>query len=391
MIGCFTESFVRDLQLPRSAVASVFMVSIVGSSLYANMVGYMADRQGAPLLVMVAAPLYAAALLGLSYVRSLHGLQAFFLLVRMLGPETIDFACRLCVTQWWTERRGFAFGILNLVGAGMSVLPPLLALAIEAAGWRATLRYMALYMGGAALGVSSLLLRRPEDSGRSRPVAAAKDGAAAEDALELTLSGAIRTSGFWVMQAFYLLCGGAWNALNFHSGALLREQVGALTEVEARSWTYVPLAIASALAALVGGVLADGLPDRRRQLALLAPALSMGACVGAFSFVRRAEHLVGVGVALGCYQGLEKTISAVVAASLFGRRHNGRIEACLLITRQLSGALGVQALGAVKDALGTFRPALGAIAFGLTMLCVGIAITTPTAGGHTRETALKRA
>ena len=53
-----------------------------------------------------------------------------------------------------------ATGVLNLVGASTSTLPALIAMAIEAGGWRRTLRWMAALMGSAALCVSALAARR---------------------------------------------------------------------------------------------------------------------------------------------------------------------------------------------------------------------------------------
>ena len=84
-----------------------------------------------------------------------------------------------------------------------------------------------------------------------------------------------------------------------------------------------------------------------------------------------------MGVALGCYQGLDKTIPTVVTGSLFGRRSNGQISALYLATRQLAGALGVQALGAALDTAGSLGRVLSMGALVLALLAAGSIWSTP--------------
>ena len=107
----------------------------------------------------------------------------------------------------------------------------------------------------------------------------------------------------------------------------------------------MPLGLASlTLTLTLALILRLGVPHK--QLGLAAPAACLGLCLAAFGSGRiaRPAQLLAVGIGLGCYQGFDKTIPPVVAASLFGRRNNGRIEAVFLLTRQLSGAVGVQVL-----------------------------------------------
>ena len=397
ILGCFTDALVTDVGLARSTVATCFTVAIIVSALYSNVIGAAVDRVGPRLLVSVAALPYAAAIASMSLVSDARSLQLSMLAIRMLGPETIDFACRAAVTQWWVARRGVATGVLNLVGASTSTLPALIAMAMEAHGWRVTLWWMAGLMGSAALAVSVLLLHKPEDyglrpdTGRRRPPPPSPRGPARqgpgpepepEPEPELRVREALGTSGFWLLALYYLLCGGLWNALNFHMGAVLDAQpldAAQLGGASARSLLYLPMAAASAVCALAGGALADALPASRKQMALAAPAIAMGLCLAALGSggVTRGAHLLGVGVALGCYQGLDKTIPTVVTGGLFGRRSNGQITALYLVTRQLAGALGVQALGAVMDTAGSLGRVLSMGAALLALLAAVAICSTP--------------
>ena len=72
-----------------------------------------------------------------------------------------------------------------------------------------------------------------------------------------------------------------------------------------------------------------------------------------------------------------KTIPTVVTGSLFGRRSNGQISALYLATRQLAGALGVQALGAAMDTAGSLGRVLSMGALVLALLAAGSIWSTP--------------
>jgi len=415
VLGCFTDSLTVDLNLPRSVVARCFMLAIFVSSLYAQIVGAAADRLGSGTLVLFAALPYTIAITSISAANGVVSLQAAVLAVRMLGPETIDFACRHAVTQWWVRRRGMALGALQLVSASMSILPAFISMTMDILGWRRTLQWMGILMGGISIAISSLLLRSPEhygllpDTGEpAQPGAgiSAQTGAGssglsqARERERVTLTTqlapvelvvptpepqvavreALTARGFWLMATYYLLCGGAWNAINFHLSAILAEQaVEDLDDTTARSLVYLPLAATSAVSAMVAGALIDRLSTARKQLTLIAPALMMGASLAALGsgVVGRRSHLVALGLGLGCYQALDKVIPPVVSGALFGRCNSGRIEAMFLIMRQASGALGVQALGTAKDATGSTEVLLKLVAFALVMLTVLIIAFAP--------------
>ena len=159
--------------------------------------------------------------------------------------------------------------------------------------------------------------------------------------------------------------------------AMAESQLSHSTE---RAHVYLPLAAASAVSAVLGGAALDRLPAPRKLLALAAPALCMSlslAWLGSGAITRRS-HLIGVGIALGGYQGLDKTVPPVVAGAAFGRRNNGRIEALFLLVRQVSGAVGVQALGAGRDAIGSAGGMLQSASVALVLLNVSVLL----AGGQ---------
>ena len=302
MIGVFTDSFIVDLHLSRGMVSSIWTATLLASSLYVNLVGRLADRFGAATVVRAAVLPYAASLLLLSSAKGPASLSAGYVLVRMLGPETIDFCSRLCVNMWWVRRRGFAASVVTAVGTLMVLLPTLTSTLVISIGWRSTLVAMGLTMGCGALVSAALLVNSPElyglapddDSDRAlqgqeiEPLEgdAVSNVEAIKGEPEMSLLHAIRSPPFWLLQSYVLICGVPWQGVNFHMASVLaetpighgasslasREAAG----LEALALVYPSLALGSFATAVLYGACIDRLPrDRKASAKLLAPTLSL--------------------------------------------------------------------------------------------------------------------
>ena len=387
MMGPYIESFMADLDLSRSTVSGLWSGSLVVSSLYVNVIGRVVDAYGAPFVIRCAVVPYGLAVASLSLATSAETLVVAFVATRCLGPETLDFAFRNCVAQWFNSKRGRATGLLNAAGALMMVLPACVGALRAALGWRRAARLWGL---GAALlaALSALpLVRRPEDIGQ-RP-----DGAAAAAEVEMTALGedgapllgdddetarapcvggftlaeALRTRGYWMLQFYNIFGCLPWQGVNFHMAAILAENGFPEASLP---YVYMPLAAASCVGSGVGGVLLDALTRRRQPLlALLLPTVTAAAALSSHFFAARfgTAGLVFFGGSLGLFQGSTATIMSVLPANLFGREHLGKITASMYISAQLTSAAGSAVFGVAKDAAGTFRPLFRVLIAGLVI------------------------
>lgn len=379
-IGVFTDSFIADLHLSRGLVSTIWMNTLVLSALYVNVVGRAADRFGAATVVRAAVLPYAASLCVLASASGPVSLSAGYVLVRMLGPETIDFACRLCVSMWWVRRRGFAVGILNALGALMVALPSITAPAVAVFGWRHTLIGMGVGMGSGAALASTLLLDSPEKHGLTPDGDGAagvecealerKDGAHEEEAAdaeadlqpdserepEVTCAEAARSPIFWLIQLQVLVVSVPWQGLNFHMASVIAESWPESSGQGVVGYVYLPLAAASFVAAVVYGNVIDRLSRRTKPLALVPPLLFMAAALCLFSRVRAKWQVALCGASVGAFSGMSDCVNSVLPAALFGRTELGAIQASTYVTAQLASAAGAVVLGISKDALGSFRP-----------------------------------
>ena len=189
MVGVYTDSFMEDLSLSRSSVSAIWTVTLISSSLYVQFVGRLVDRAGAPFVFRMAVIPYFLALALLSQAYDTLSLVVGYLAVRMLGPETLDFCARNCLNQWWVQRRGFAFGVLNSVGALMVAIPALTSQLKRVVGWRATLLGVAVVQTAFASVAALVLLRRPEDHGMAPDGGATQVGTVELASVQLRAAG----------------------------------------------------------------------------------------------------------------------------------------------------------------------------------------------------------
>src|SRR6185369_12656709 len=139
-----------------------------------------------------------------------------------LGTGSMALAFVATITgRWFVKRRGLITGVLTAGGAaGQLVFLPLLALLVDARGWRAA----ALTVAGAALLVVPLVLWRLRDHPSELGVTAygadpadsapppVPTGGAARRALN-ALRDASRVPAFWLLAGGFAICGATTNGL----------------------------------------------------------------------------------------------------------------------------------------------------------------------------------
>lgn len=119
-------------------------------------------------------------------------------------------------TQWFTERRGLAMGLLSASTAtGQLVFLPLLAKLTEAYGWRTALCFVCAMLVVATLLVLLLMCNRPSDIGlapygATNVVPEPRHGGGLGMLLAsplLVLRDAMKSAAFWILFGTFFICG----------------------------------------------------------------------------------------------------------------------------------------------------------------------------------------
>lgn len=343
ILPVFLKPVVSELGWSRTdfALANPIMSTVV--AVVGPLVGWISDRRGPRLVLVVGSLLMSLAMLGAGHMESLVDL---FIVATLIGIAVAclgDLPTGAAIAGRFQRYRGLAFGLVyigsNLGGAAV----PLLATGLAAgATWRHAFDEIGTYLWililPLALGV------------RARRGAARTDDNEEDESQEpeVATSDAIRQRDFWllfwVLFVFYLYRLG----VNVHLVAYLSD-IGYSSE-EAASGYSLTLAL-GIVGKLCVGVFADRVGAKTAVLAnftviaaasmlLLAPAFPGGVLL----------FLVLHGFATAA----EDVVMPLIVGQRFGMRNLGRIYGLLLVALVPGGAIGPVLAGRVFDLSGSY-------------------------------------
>jgi MFS transporter, OFA family, oxalate/formate antiporter len=366
-VSVFIEHFIRDLEISRTVVSSLYMAATLGGSLAQPWIGRQIDRRGPRLMVGVLSFLFGLACFFMGAVQNALMLGLGFLAIRMLGQGGLALVSQNVINQWWIRRRGVIMGfsgvLLSLVGLGS--FPPLINWLIAQYGWRSS--YMVL--GGmlllVMLPVGLLFFRnRPEQFGL-QPDGVVPTGQNDEETKNATVqvneenwtaAEAMRTAVFWIGSSGMAVIAMMITGMLFHIVSIFQDN--GLPPTAAAS-VFLPIAVTTAVVNLSSGILVGRIPIRvMLSLALLFQSATLLLAPS----VNRLEMVVAFGVLLGISSGFMATIGAVMWATYFGRRHLGTIAGTTSTILIAGSSLGPLPLGIAHDILGSYDLALRLLA-----------------------------
>ncbi|MDG4792975.1 MFS transporter [Micromonospora sp. WMMD1082] len=363
-----------EFRWPLATISAAVSVNLLLYGLTAPFAAALMDRFGIRRVVAAALVLVAVGSGLTVFMTASWQLIACWGVLVGLGTGSMALAFVATVTgRWFVRRRGLVTGVLTAGGAaGQLVFLPLLALLVDAYGWRSA----ALVVAGAALLVVPLVLRLlreyPADLGLP-PYGAAEvvppsrpAGGAAARAVG-ALAQAARTRPFWLLAAGFAICGATTNGL-----------VGTHF-VPAAHDHGMPQTTAAGLLALVGlfdivGTIASGwLTDRYDPRLLLVAyyALRGGSLLvlpGLFAATAEPSMLVFI-----IFYGLD-WVATVPPTVALCREYFGASGAVVFgwvfASHQLGAAVAATGAGLIRDQLGTYHLAW----YAAGMLSVGAAV-----------------
>lgn len=168
--------------------------------------GRIADlKHGARALAIIGGVLATLSLVGVYYVQEQWQFIALYGVVGGFSVAGAGFLILSAVVpRWFLRKRGRAMAFATMgSGAAAFVLPPLLALVLEAAGWRGTWVFLGVLTGLFTIVPSFLVWRQPEDVGLEpdggiEPVPTGQI-VAVQYVRDYTRSEAVRTPLMWVL------------------------------------------------------------------------------------------------------------------------------------------------------------------------------------------------
>jgi OFA family oxalate/formate antiporter-like MFS transporter len=329
-----------------TALGTVFTVFLVFQALSQFPAGWVRDRWGPRVPMLVAAPLLAV---GYVWAGRADGLAAVYA-AYALGGVGVGITYTVAVNtsvKWFTERRGLATGAVTMSYSGVSfLLIPAVRRGVETSV-RTTLALLGVGLGVVAL-VGALVLRDPsrggdsdgegEEEGEDRPSTSdrrSNGGREPGEAGAYEWRDAVRTWQFWLLYVVFFVVNGA--------GLMLIGKVVAYADALA-----LPAAVATASASVVaaaetvGIAVIGGLSDRlgrERTVAAslvlagvaLAATVPLGTSGAAWAFVA----LVG---AAALFRSPAFSVFPSLVGDYYGAGHSSENYA-MLYTAKIPGSV----------------------------------------------------
>ena len=356
--SAFLDHFIRDLDLSRSLVSTLYTAGTLAASFFLPFVGRCFDRHGARVMITVVGLLLGLACIYMSLVRTAVSLGIGFFLLRQLGQGSLSLVSKNVVNLWWVRKRGRVMGLMGVIGALLGGLfPYFINSLITDHGWRWTYVILGALVMGVMVPLGWIFTRnRPEDHGLHPDGEVPGTGGSdrPDEPLEInwTLAQVLRCPAFWVSVTGMSVLAMLNTGLYFHIFSILEDS--GLSSAVAAS-VFVPIAATGAAMQLGAGLLVG----RVHLRVLLSVALVLNAVIlVAATRLTSVPAAYAFGVGLGIQSGIEMLVMGVIFANYFGRRHLGAIAGLASTMQVAASAMGPMPIGIARDLLGSYETVL---------------------------------
>lgn len=362
--GVFVGPMAAEYGWSRASTAGAFSLTNLEGGFLGLFSGWLIDRYGPRVLVLGGVILVALGYVCLSQVDSLTGFYLTYGLLMGLGAHASGVSTHVAAAaRWFVRKRAQAIGYVTLGGGfGGVLITPLVAMLIEAHGWRTTALVVAVAFLLIGLPVGFLLRPgRPEAYGLRPDGAPATEGPAKtrtagaeaqEVEPEASVGQAARTRTFWVMALIWGLSGAYTSSMAVHLVPLLVHRGFPLTVAA----SAVPV---QAIMTVPSRIIFPWFADRYQiRAAYAASCLLFAAGVGILLLAPNMG-IVYVGMAVfGFGQGGNVPLRPAMTASYYGRKRFGTIHGFMGSLASVVTMLIPIAIGALFDATGSYAPGL---------------------------------
>ncbi len=366
-ISLFVDHYMRDLNIDRTTISTLFALGTFIAALSLTWVGRLLDRFGNRRLTVAVLLFYSLTIMAMAFVSGTVGLLLGFIALRGLGQGALWLTSSAAIVNWFRFRRARVMSVaLVLVALFGGVYVPLLQPFAEGSDWRQVWILLGVVVGVTMLPVTLLLLRdNPEDCGLLPdngylPPALRRDDGVYVPEDSWTLREAMRTPIFWVFLSGRVLAPMFGSGLVFHQVSLF---ASAGHSAATAAQTYALISLVTAGVSLLAGWLTDrGTIRPGTMMAGILAALILSLLMA--MLMKETALLLLYALGFGGLMGLAGVFDGAVWTNLFGRRYQGQIRGFTDTVRVGSTAIGPIFFGLNYDAAGNYD----------TILLVGIAL-----------------
>jgi len=356
----------------RALLSAGYSLSHVESGILGPFEGWLTDRFGPRLVVIVGLILLGAGFILLSMIHSIVAYFIAFILISAGSSLSGFLPLQVAIVNWFVRKRGLALGIA-MSGAGLGgVIVPLIAWSLTIHGWRTTAFASGLIIWLIGIPTALLLRHKPEKYGYlpdgDRPASPESLGQeyldtdpAPPDATQVddsfSMIEAVRSRAFWLLAAGHASAVLVVSAISLHVAPHLVQQLSISLEA---AGSIVALML---MVTVAGRIIAGFLADRTsKRLLLVACMLSHTVGILMLAYATSMVHIFLFAIFHGLAWGARVTIQVAIRAEYFGRKSIGFILGLSSIATNIAAAGAPIFAGWLADLRGDYRLAFTILA-----------------------------
>jgi len=369
--GAFVEPWETDFSMDRGTISLISTLSFITYGLSQPLIGRLVDKLGARLILSFSTFLVGISIFLTSFVT--QPWQLFFLYGIMVSfgvGGASNVAATVVMTNWFNEKRGLAFGIMEAgFGAGQMLLVPGSLMLIHWLNWKMTVVILGAFLMLIVFPIVLLFLRNhPKEKGLV-PIGGeiVEEDTVEKKALNTKASiwNVFLKREFWFLILPFAICG-------FTTTGLMDTHLIPFSHDHGFS-TSVTSAAVSILAGfnIIGILLSGFVADRwssRKMLFLLYGMRAISICILLYS--HNSALLLIFAVLFGLVDFATVAPTQLLATQYFKEYSIGFILGWLFLSHQIGSALGAYLPGLFYNETGSYN-----ISFYVSiMILVGAAI-----------------
>ena len=193
----------KEFGWSRTRISTVFSLARLENGILGPIDGYLIDKFGPRIVILVGVPIMSVGYILLSKVDSFLSFSLVYILGVTVGSGTLHTPIQTAVANWFNKKRGLAFGIMwSGVGIG-GLIVPVYGWLIQVYGWRDTsiiIGFIILLIG---VPCGIVMRHNPYKYGDypdgMKPSNDSEKGLLHHDNDSYTVKEALSTSSFWLL------------------------------------------------------------------------------------------------------------------------------------------------------------------------------------------------
>ncbi|RJS58480.1 MFS transporter [Bacillus subtilis] len=351
--GAFVEPWEQQFSMDRGTISLISTLSFIVYGISQPVIGRLVDKWGARAVLSWSSLLTGVSIFLTYFVTSPWQLFLLYGLGVSLGVGgASNVAASVLVVNWFSKKRGLAFGIMEAgFGAGQMLLVPGSLMLIHWFSWKLTVVVLGLLLMVIVFPAALLMLRNNPSEMNAEPIGglaeAEKETASKTTALSVT--GMFRMKPFWFLMLPFLICG-------FTTVGLMDTHLIPFSHDHGFSTTVTSAAVSLLAGFNIAGILLSGIiADRwssRKILCFLYAVRALSIVILIYS--HEPYLLLAFAILFGLVDFATVAPTQMLATQYFQNYSIGLMIGWLSLAHQIGSALGAYVPGVIYTVTGEY-------------------------------------